>query len=151
MSDFERFRDRLHHAPDAEVGGGATEEEISRAEGELAVRFPETYRQFLREFGWVALGPLEVFGLGHRMPPFLDVVRNTQSEREEAVPPLAHRLIPIANDGGGNLFCLDIGGRDNGAPVVFWSHERAASQNCDVIADGFDSWILQRLEELSEL
>lgn len=89
-----------------------------QAERELSLGFPDSYRRFLREFGWAAFGPLEVFGLGPQVPQYLDVVTITRTERLEAGLCLAGNLIPIANDGGGNLYCLDTG---SGATPIQWT------------------------------
>lgn len=146
MNIIERMRSKLRHAEGVEVGRGASEEEIDLAERELSLGFPASYRQFLSEFGWAAFGPLEVFGLGPHVPRHLDVVSITRSERLEAGLSLAENLIPVANDGGGNLYCLDTGSQSDDARVILWNHEGLA-KDCEVVADEFASWIVDRLDD----
>jgi cell wall assembly regulator SMI1 len=145
--NFESVKDRLEAFPDHEFGRGAQPEEIRGAEQLLQVRFPASYRSFLREFGWGGVEDIELFGLGGDVPPHLDLVRMTESEREEMRPRLARYLIPIMNDGGGNLYCLDASEpfREE-YPVVLWDHEAGDSQQPDEIAADFSSWFSEQLD-----
>jgi cell wall assembly regulator SMI1 len=47
-----RLADRLREYSDREFGSGATREEIASAEQSLGVRLPNSYRAFLKKFGW---------------------------------------------------------------------------------------------------
>lgn len=57
---------------------------------------------------------------------------------------LPGELVPIAEDGCGNLVCLAFGGRDAGK-VFFWDHEAetepASFVNVHLITDSFDEFI----------
>jgi hypothetical protein len=125
-----------------EVGVGATQREIDAAESALGVRFPQSLRAFLARFGFLVIGHHELYGLGKGVPPFLDIVRMTISEREASGLPLPANLLALENDGGGNLFTLDV--RDespNDAPVVFWHHELGPKQEPAMISPSLAQWL----------
>lgn len=92
------------------------------------------------------MGHWDVFGLGFDVPPYLDLVRVTQSERAEAVPALPEHLVPLMNDGAGNHHALDTSSPSNDPPVVFWDHEFGENQVPDHEADGFVAWLAERLD-----
>lgn len=136
---------RLLSFDSQELGTGVTSAEIAGAERDLAIRIEGGYRQFLREFGWGGVEHLELFGLGG--PSHLDLVRVTESERSEMEPALPQHLLPVMNDGGGNLFCLDTTVPDE-PPIVFWDHTAGVDQVPDAEAASFQSWLAQLLDEL---
>lgn len=124
-------------------GTGATSDEIAKAENTLSVTFPSGYRRLVGEFGWLGVGPDELFGLGAGVPSEVDVVRETLAERTTFHPLTPKHLVPIMNDGGGNLFCLDTT-RGSGAdcPVVFQDHELGEISD---YSDSFFEWLFGRI------
>ncbi len=137
---------------DAEHGLGASADEIAAAEAQLGP-LPEDYRSFLLEFGWLAIGSDEIYGLGADVPFHLDVRRLAKSEREEAGRPLPSFLVPMRNDGAGNLDCIDTrptaGDRD--APIVTWYHDGGPDHELHVIAASFSDWLLERIDKQEDL
>lgn len=99
---------------------GASDPEIGIAEGLLG-RFPEDYRHFLKEYGWISLGHLEIYGLGSGIPHYLQVVRMTLLERSETGSPIPET-------------------------IVFWDHEKGASQALEIAAPSFEDWLARLLE-----
>lgn len=142
MNDFSTIAERLRNHPDCDYGVGAREEQIVLAEKALDIQFPSSYRQFLREFGWCSIGFREIFGLGDDVPSWLDVAYVTESERREMRPPLPKDLLPVFNDGGGNLACINTaaGSVDIGA-MVFWDHDKDADQTPEVLEPNFVTWL----------
>jgi cell wall assembly regulator SMI1 len=137
---------RLAAHPASAVGQGAPEAQIANAERQLGVRFDQCYRYFLARCGWATLGSSEFFGLGDDVPPYLNLVGIVESERNEAHPPLPPTLIPLKNDGGGNLYCIDAGRSDTGgSPVVFWDHELGAKQQPEAVAPDFAGWLDEQI------
>ena len=135
---------------DKEIGRGAEPLEISAAESKLGVAFPTSYRMFLTRIGWGRFASERLFGLGADVPPYLDLVRVTWSERTQAFPTMPNRLIPIMNDGAGNHFCLESSLISNGEnPVVFWDHELGREQKTRQIAPNFAEWFSGLLFKLS--
>lgn len=81
---------------DAETFAGVGEQEIIQAEEKLGMKFPETYRTILHEFGSLEIGSDEIFGLG--VDGYLNVVETTLKEREMAEGKL-DRYIVLQNIG----------------------------------------------------
>jgi len=146
--DFAILKRRLEAFPDSDLGKGATDADIREAEVALGASLRGGYRAFLRSFGWGGTGDIELFGLGADVPQHLNVVTVTTSERREAQPPLPSHLIPVMNDGGGNLYCIDVSEayRDE-CPIVFWDHEAGPNQDPEQVSDSFTVWLSQRLDD----
>lgn len=70
-------------------------------------------------------------------------------ERTEMHPALPPYLVPLMNDGGGNLYCLD-SRREGEPPVVLWNHEAGESQEPERVAADFLSWMAERVERPDE-
>jgi SMI1-KNR4 cell-wall len=121
------------------LGKGATEIEIQEAQQAIGLPIRGDYRNFLLDFGWGGDGAFELYGLGSDVPPFLNLIAITLSERVEMSPPLRQELIPVMNDGWGNLYCLDAS--SEGPRVVFWDHEGSRDQVPAVDAEDFSSWL----------
>jgi hypothetical protein len=144
--DFAEIERRLVASTEVDVGAGATETEIHDAEQKLAVAIRGGFRFFLRRFGWGGAGADELYGLGRDVPRWLDLVRVTQSERTEMHPPLPAHLLPIMNNGAGDLVCLDTLAFQDEPPVVMWWHEDGPDQTPEKTAPDFCSWFSRILE-----
>jgi hypothetical protein len=82
--NYDELRSVLAVRDDLERGSGAAPEDVLRAAGLLG-ELPEDYRRFLVEFGWIAVGSFEIFGLGDDVPDYLNVVTVTfVNERKPA-------------------------------------------------------------------
>lgn len=127
------------------LGSGASEPTIVAASARLGVNLVGGYRLFLQRFGWGGVGSFELYGLGSDVPPYLDLVSVTESERAEMHPALPPYLVPLMNDGGGNLYCLD-SRTESEPPVVFWNHAASAAQELERVAADFLSWMAERVE-----
>lgn len=144
---FDELARNLERSSSKIFGRGASEHEIHVASTRLGVNLSGGYRLFLQRFGWGGVGSFEFFGLGLDVPPYLDLVAIAESERTEMRPALPAYLIPLMNDGGGNLYCLD--SRDVGEPaVVFWDHTAGEEQAPQRVAPDFVSWVAERMEHL---
>ncbi|WP_438033472.1 SMI1/KNR4 family protein [Sorangium sp. So ce204] len=130
--------------PSQSVGCGATDSEIAAAERRLGINLNGEFREFLRVYGWGGILSVELYGLGGDVPSHLDLVRITESERGEMSPRLPGYLVPIMNDGGGNLYCLDT--RVDEPPVVLWDHEAGEDQEPSVEGSRFVEWLLAFLK-----
>ncbi|QRK09499.1 SMI1/KNR4 family protein [Archangium violaceum] len=65
-------------------------------------------------------------------------------------PALPRHLIPLMNDGGDNLYCLD-SRREGEPPVVFWDPTAGETQEPAQVASDFMAWLTERVErELAE-
>jgi len=150
--EFRTLSKRLREFSDRECGQGVSTEHIVRAEVALGVSLPSSYRAFLREFGWVCVKHLAVFGLGDDVPIYLELINVTLRERGELQPFLPPLLVPLMNDGAGSHYCLDtrVFLKDE-CNVVFWNHELGQDQVPMVISPSFAEWLVGMLDELSEV
>ena len=136
---------------DKESGIGATPVELGRAERQLAVTLPNSYRRFLRIYGWARFAHTEIYGIGANVPLHLDLISNAISERTVMLPLMPLHLIPVMNDGAGNHYCLNTQVfHDGDCPLVFWDHELDSDQLPEQLAPGFDSWLGDLLDRLSK-
>ncbi len=145
MPSYSELATRLVNFECRDLGTGVSDNEIAAAERSLELRIEGGYRQFLKQFGWGGVEHLELYGLGG--PPHLDLLQVTESERSEMEPPLSPHLLPVMNDGGGNLFCLDTKAA-NDPPIVFWDHTGGADQAAEIEGESFSSWLWAQLNGL---
>ncbi|MFS8066933.1 MAG: SMI1/KNR4 family protein [Byssovorax sp.] len=136
--EYDELKRLMTESGSLTVGKGASEFEIQEAQQALGLPIRGDYRKFLLDVGWGGVGCFELYGLGSDVPPFLNLIAITHSERTEMSPPLRQELIPVMNDGGGNLYCLD--SASEGPQVVFWDHEGGGAQVPAVEAEDFSSW-----------
>ena len=133
-------------------GVGATEDLILDAEKMLGLNISGSYRLFLQKYGWCAAGPYYVYGLGPDVPKYLDLTSITLSERHEMHPNICHALVPVMNDGGGNLYCLDTRVIEDGENlIVLWDHTLGSHQTPDVVGKSFIDWFYIKLKESANL
>lgn len=137
------MRTNLRSHPHRFLGRGATDGEIELAEQALGILLPSSYKSFLRDFGWGGVGHWELFGVGTGVPSEVDLVDIALSERTEATPLTPEHLVPVMNDGGGNLFCLDTARTlDDDCPVVLHDHELDEISD---VSDSFLAWLNERI------
>ena len=92
----------------AYVAGPASEEQIRAAEEELGVKFPREYRDFLKEYGALAVHKYDIAGVfeheDENEPPMFSHIANCSSGFKEF---LEENLLPISDDGMEIYFYLD--------------------------------------------
>jgi len=139
---------------DGLYGTGVSEEEIRFCETELDVRFPDSFRAFLVEYGWGYFGNLELIaGLGSDIPAewqnganLLHVVTDERNGHLR----FPNYVIPFSQNGAGDWYALDCYQKDSEeVPVIFLSHEQSASgviarEKC---ADSFADWVFANLSK----
>lgn len=137
--NYDEFRERLRRIDEKEVGAGASVTQIADAERGLGVAFPSEYKRLLEDFGWMAVGSTEIFGLGDDVPEHLNVVGVAIDERTQAHMTIPPNLLPIMNDGGGNLYCVDCA--DAVGSVVVWDH----TAGLDDLGASFVDWLADEI------
>ena len=146
---YVELRNRLQSRSDIQHGDGATESQIVEA-SRLIGTLPSDYANFLQDFGWLMVGPQDVYGLGDDVQPNLNVVRMTQAERSDAGLP--DNLIAIHGDGGGNYACIDCEAVNIGtraAAIVFWAHDNLRGRSPSVLADSFTDWLTAMIDRIA--
>ncbi|WP_437523836.1 SMI1/KNR4 family protein [Sorangium sp. So ce726] len=143
---IDELRVLFDESPSRLVGRGATDSEIVAAERQLGIKLSGEFREFLKIYGWGGILSVELHGLGSDVPSHLDLVRIAESERGEMSPRLPEHLVPIMNDGGGNIYCLDA--RFDEPSVVLWDHEAGEDQEPSVEGARFGEWLLAFLKSI---
>lgn len=98
----------------------ASPELIDKAERFLDVRFPDDYREFLKRWGTLSIGPFEFYGLcgddfiNSSVP---DAIWFTNLERKNQGFP--KELVVFYNDEGDEYYCLDTSNSKK-SHVVVW-------------------------------
>ncbi|HEY4458635.1 MAG TPA: SMI1/KNR4 family protein [Pseudonocardiaceae bacterium] len=134
---------------DCDFTGGLGEEDIARAEAELAATFPPSYRLFIAELGSCRCGSVEIMGV-NRTPTGGDRLRGTVSAtldtRDDDRFP--RDLLVIEYDGMGGIVSLDASTRDeNGEyPVVVWDPGADARGGPERLADDFGTYALSHCQ-----
>ncbi len=142
--------DRIGMLAEKEIGTGASDQDIADTECEIGIRFPASYKAFLRVFGWARIYHDPIYGIGPSCPRPYALVEHVVLERTECEPNIPHQLVPVLNDGAGNHYCLDTS-RFHGdeCPVVFWDHEHwdGSDQSPEEVSPSFDRWLIDRIAE----
>lgn len=125
LHDVESIVDE--HPDICDAGKPATDELIGKAEAYLNVRFPADYREFLKRWGTLAIGPLEFYGITG--PEFEssavpNAVWLTNIKRKQLALP--RELIILYDNNGAEYYCLDTSSATS--TVVVWDiHSRQVS------------------------
>jgi hypothetical protein len=144
----DRFRAQARSDGADLVARPATPDELAAAEQALGVQLPDSYRWFQLEFGTVAQGPVEIYGVRAPESSELNIVGINLDERRNAYPPLPAHLIAFSDNGGGDLLCFDSSARRDGeCEVVWWDHEGEEGQRPEPAASSFLDWLERDLRE----
>jgi len=132
------------------VGKGQPVETIAKAEQYLGVTFPESYKEFLRTWGNLAVGPLEFYGLcgdNFEDSGVPDAIWFTARKRRQLNLP--SHLVVVLNHDGDEYDCLDTSHtRDGECPVVAWD-TNSGQVNC-VRGKTFAMYVLQDIRDFLE-
>ncbi len=104
--------------------GAATEAAVASAEASLGLRFPPSYRQFLRRYGASLCSGFEIYGLPPvphpgEQPQWSSVTESTLSLRPSCLP---ENSIQISHDGMDHGYFLQCSLSDTSfeGPVIEW-------------------------------
>jgi antitoxin YobK len=146
MSDFENAAKMIAEHPELRrFVGPRPDSLILAAERKLGVRFPETYRRFLAEYGAGSFGAEELFGIigddfeDARIPNTVGYTLKQRGEYE-----LPHDLVAVYGLGDGETFYLDLGAReDDEAPIIVYYPEYSPEeQSREIVAKDFGELLL---------
>jgi hypothetical protein len=143
-SDYEQAAQLVVDHPDlADFAGRRDEELVRAAEAALGLRFPPSYRRFLRELGAGSFGGQEIYGVidadfEHSSIP--DAVWNTMSLRDDGdIPP---DLVAIYATGDGEQLCVQSGSSE--APML--AIRPGSDEEPEIVAPDFGAWFLEIVE-----
>ena len=122
---------------------------ITDSEEILGVRFPETYRKFLEDFGVLAFGSLEVFGISTHdlyQDNSYNAIKLTLDRRSDF--DLPNNFVTIASLGNGMEYYLDCDHLKNGHNCVklFWRAIPINDQEPKIVADDFGEFLLEEIQ-----
>lgn len=146
MTEYEKAAFLIKAHPDlANFSGPKPESLVVAAEEKLDVKFPSTYRRFLREYGAGSFGSEEIYGVidenfeESRIP---NGIWYTLNERKRYKLP--YHLVVIYEPGDGDIFCLDLNSVEKGEALViaYNSAYPPEEQRKEVIAKDFGEFLL---------
>ncbi len=106
---------------------------ISDYENALNVNFPESYKDFLKSYGGLALGGYEFYGESKN--PYVTLINRGSHGFHDA-------LVNICSLGDGSLFCIDTrAGNKIESPIVYWRF----SEKLEIVAPSFGDFILETI------
>ena len=144
--------------PDDEkyLGQGCSLETIHHAEAFLNIKFPTTYKKFLKRYGYGGVGSLEIYGLtkeeifeGQEIPFYAspNIMWTVLQYHRDFKHPL-HLLI-IYELGEGTKYCLDLSQmKSDECPVVVWpifGYEN--NPKLEILAQDFGDFLLEMVED----
>ncbi|UII58386.1 SMI1/KNR4 family protein (plasmid) [Cytobacillus spongiae] len=138
---------------EADFIGEIDEQTIIDAENKLKVKFPKSYRVFLKKYGLGDIFGQEIYGLGTDETGVPNMIWITKELRETDSLPNNLICFYFANDG--EYFCLDCSkvqsNNDDNAPVVsFISGLSIKEQSFEMIAENFGDFLAELLKNSLE-
>lgn len=131
--------------------GSISETTIEDAEKKLSVKFPESYRQFLLDYGAGGVGSFEIYGIPDERLNSIDnlsVISFTLKGRKEWGMPVF--LLPIYELGEGELFCVDFRtqekNRHEAKIVGFTPGYSSNNENLEIVASDFGELFLKLVQ-----
>jgi|688.fasta_scaffold30056_12 hypothetical protein len=133
------------------LDGHYSDEEVESAEKILNIKFPKSYREFLKKYGNVDVGSLSVMGLSrynYQNSGYGGLVSCTLSDRQNFSQP--NHIISLYDIGEGTTYALDLSqmNENNECPVVYWpigGYEMTPI--LEVVAPDFGTWFLDMVKE----
>lgn len=145
MEDLNRsLRYAAEHPDEADFEGPRDESLVASAEEALGLRFPPTYRRFLRACGAGDMGAREYYGViddNWSTPGPPDAIGTTLDEREQW--DLPEPFVIIAATGDGSWYVLDTEQTDQHGenPVLIWtSNASSLDDPPERVADDFGAF-----------
>lgn len=128
-----------------------SEELIREAEKILNVKFPRTYKNFIRKIGWGGPKGLLIPGIRVDDPAELSstgLVWGVLKDRKDSGYP--DHIIGLYDLGEGTTYCLDLSqmNKEGECPVVVWPLEGyEATPVLEILAEDFGKFYLDMIEE----
>lgn len=146
IADYEKAKKRIRNSDEADFEGRKSEGLIAAAEKVLNLRFPPTYRAFLKDFGCGDIAGFEVYGVisdDFENSGIPDAVWITLKMRKSDGLPLSMVLIAESDEGYYAIDCARDSANDE-HPVI----EYAPGGGSVPVADDFGCFLLQQIEDM---
>ncbi|MFS0765683.1 SMI1/KNR4 family protein [Peribacillus phoenicis] len=127
---------------DAYFTGGVSDEKVQETEIKLQVPLPDSYKWFLRNYGYGGIFGVEIIGYGLAGPAVVDATKDYQKHYK-----LIDGIVVIENVDE-FAYCLDTNKMQNGeCPVILWDNQEGYGFTA---ADNFLDYLIESLEEAKE-
>ncbi|MGE7184061.1 SMI1/KNR4 family protein [Peribacillus sp. NPDC006672] len=127
---------------DAYFTGGVSDEKIKETEIKLHVPLPDSYKWFLRNYGYGGVFGVEIIGYGLAGPAVVDATKDYQKYYQ-----LSDGIVVIESVDE-FAYCLDTNKMKNGeCPVIMWDNQEGYGRK---VADNFLDYLIESLEEAKE-
>jgi antitoxin YobK len=152
MDDYTEARELIERHDDlADFMGERPEELVAHAEDALGVKFPPTYRAFVKELGAGDIAGEEFYGViddNFESSGVPNGIWLTLHERTDSgLPP---ELVVVYTDVEGNYYALDTGrdGDSGEHPLVLWGPGVSqAGDELETVAGDFGEFLRTRVQE----
>ena len=147
MRDYEKALELIEGNDEAYFSGPKPEELVRKAEATLGLKFPPTYRRFLREFGCGGFASEEFYGItrdNFETGSVPNGIWFTLAERREF--DLPHNFILINSLGEGSEYAIDTSrvGDDEENPVVILAIGYEVFED---VAPSFGTFFYEQIEK----
>ena len=136
------------------IGEPASLEFIKSTEDHMGVKFPTSYKEFLRAYGWAEIYGNYFFGVGLNIPSIFNLPKVSLDEHTIVQPVMPMHLIPVLNDGAGNHYCLDTSHYDglNECKIAFWDHELNSDPSwpIEIMFYSYGEFIIHKINKWKE-
>jgi antitoxin YobK len=136
---------------DIDVGTSTDDLCVASAEKYLGIKFPPSYKDFLREFGFLGI-PNEIYGIvgsDFENSGIPDAIWYTAVQRKDIELP--HNLLLVREDDGVSDFCIDTSVIDDHgeSPIVVW--DVPSSKIVMKKANSFSEFLVSCIEEFRDM
>ncbi|MEY9869061.1 hypothetical protein ABIE66_004440 [Peribacillus sp. B2I2] len=127
---------------EADFTGGVSDEKVKETEIKLQVPLPDSYKWFLRNYGYGGIFGVEIIGYGLTGPAVVDATKDYQKYYQ-----LIDGIVVIENVDE-FAYCLDTNKMKNGeCPVIMWDNQEGYGRK---VADNFLDYLIESLEEAKD-
>jgi hypothetical protein len=138
LDSFNRLVTALRAAPDVEHGAGASEQDLAELR-QLFTPLPPDFDAYLRRYGWIRIGSVELFGLGEDVPSYLDIIERCLAMRAGQLGwELPPEFLCFGESGAEWIYCL--WAAPAGATRVVMLDLDEATGQVQVIESEFATW-----------
>lgn len=128
-------------------GNGISEKSILISEKKLGSILPISYKSYLCDFGWLSFDSFEIYGLGEKIPPHLDLVKQNLKIHNLYNGILPKELIIFYEYGNGDYNCFNTLKNILGeSPIVTWNHEAMKIDEYGSKPIFFINWLTKKLK-----
>jgi hypothetical protein len=143
-----RLLNRIRFASDSSYKRGATERQIDAAQKRLGVRFPGSYRTFLRHFNGGEFRFARMYRVAPSGAGSFDLLKWMANASEHFAAFRDRDLLLFGDDYGRNYYCFDLtrAGRRGECPVVYWNDLRSQDTGPAPVAPNFRAFLAKGME-----